>query len=381
LTGQAAVSRGDFEDDGVGLSLKALTLRADLRGEAIDVAAFSATDGQKGSLSGSGRLSLLRAGASGFRLNLKDFRLIDTRLVQATANGEVSVARAADGAVRLGGVLTLRRTLISPAAPIPTGVVPMDVEEINGPADAEAAEVAPREHEAPVALDIALKAPGGIMIKGRGLNMELSLDAKVSGSSAAPSLSGVAKVVHGDYDFAGKRFQIEDGGTVYLGSTLDAIRLDVTATRDDPTLTAVIKIEGTAAKPTLTLSSTPPLPKDEVLSQVLFGASASQLSGIEAAQLASAVAGLAKGGGFDVIGGLRGLAHLDRLALDSTAATGLTVAGGRYISDRIYLELQGGARIGQGAQVEWRVRKHVSVVSRVTSQGDNALSVRWRKDY
>ncbi len=118
-----------------------------------------------------------------------------------------------------------------------------------------------------------------------------------------------------------------------------------------------------------------------MLSQVLFGASASQLSGLEAAQLASALAGMTKGGGFDVIGGLRNFAHLDRLAIDSGATTGTVLAGGKYLTDRIYLELQSGARIGQGAQVEWRLKKHVAIVSRVTTNGDQAVSVRWRKDY
>jgi translocation and assembly module TamB len=155
----------------------------------------------------------------------------------------------------------------------------------------------------------------------------------------------------------------------------------------------VIRIAGTAAKPTITLTSTPVLPRDEVLSQVLFGASASQLSPLQAAQLASAVSGLASGGGFDVIGGLRNFAHLDRLGISDTPTVGgtlvggkyvyntaTTVSGGKYITDKVYLELIGG-REGSGAQVEWQVRKHVSLVSRVTSQGDSQVSVRWRKDY
>ena len=114
---------------------------------------------------------------------------------------------------------------------------------------------------------------------------------------------------------------------------------------------------------------------------MLFGASASQLSALQAAQLASAVSGLAGGGGFDVMGGLRNFAHLDRLAIGGTAATGTTVSGGKYLSDKVYLELTGGGREGPGAQVEWRVKKHLSLVSRLTSQGDSQLSIRWRKDY
>ena len=381
LTGTASIADGAFEDAGVGLVLKGLAVRADLKGDAVDVASLAATDGGKGSMSGSGRLSLVRNGESSLRLGLKGFRLFDTALGQAVASGNLDVNRAADGKVKLAGALTIDRAQISPKAATPSGVVPMDVVEIHRPSDIGATLPTPPQHEPPVALEIALKAPGGIYIKGRGLNLEMSLDAHVSGTSDAPTLTGVARVVRGDYDFAGKRFVLDDRSAVYLGSTPETIRLDLTATREDPTLTAVISIKGTAAAPLLTLSSTPALPQDEVLSQVLFGASAAQLSAFQAAQLASAVAGLAGSGGFDVIGGLRNFAHLDRLAIDSSAATGFTVAGGKYVSDKVYLELSNSARTGQGVQVEWRIRKHLSIVSRVTDQGDHALSIRWRKDY
>jgi translocation and assembly module TamB len=143
----------------------------------------------------------------------------------------------------------------------------------------------------------------------------------------------------------------------------------------------VIRITGTAEKPVITLTSTPVLPQDEVLSQVLFGASVSSLNGFQAAQLASALSGLASGGGFDVIGGIRNLAHLDRLAINSSVTGGNSVAGGKYLTNKVYLELSGGAKEGPGAQVEWRVTKHLAFVSRVTGQGDQAVSIRWRKDY
>ena len=171
-------------------------------------------------------------------------------------------------------------------------------------------------------------------------------------AGAAPRLE-LARVVRGDYDFAGQRFQFDDSGVIYLGSTADTIRLSLTATRDDPTLTAVIKIAGSAAKPNISLSSSPVLPQDEILSQVLFGASAAQLSGLQAAQLASPLAGLSGGGGFDLIGGLRSFAHLDRLSIGGTTATGTTISGGKYITDRIYLELTCGTREGQ-EKSRWR---------------------------
>jgi translocation and assembly module TamB len=145
-------------------------------------------------------------------------------------------------------------------------------------------------------------------------------------------------------NFAGKRFVFDDRGTVSLSTNPEQIRLNLTATRDDPALTATIRVTGTAARPEIVLTSTPALPQDEILSQVLFGRSASQLSAFEAAQLAAGVAALAGGGGFDVIGNLRELAGLDRLV--RRQASSLTVAGGAT-SPMTYLEIIGGAAHGQ----------------------------------
>ena len=391
--GTAALDNGSFYDAATGLKLEGVGLRATMANNAVDVSQFSGSDPAHGQITGGGKISLLRDGVSSLRLDLKKFRLVDNDLAQAAASGQVSVNRAADGHVKLSGDVTIDHALISPNSPVASGVVPMDVTEIHRPEDIDTRFAAPPRAAPPVALDLRLRAPGGIIVKGRGLNLELSLDAHVEGTTAAPVLSGEAHVVRGDYNFAGQRFQIDDRGVVHLGSTAQTIRLDLTATREDPTLTAVIHIEGTAAKPTITLTSTPVLPRDEVLSQVLFGASASQLSPLQAAQLASAVSGLASGGGFDVIGGLRNFAHLDRLAISDTTTTGgtivggkyvyntaTTVSGGKYIRNNVYLELIGG-REGSGAQVEWQMRKHIALVSRVTSQGDSQVSVRWRKDY
>ena len=280
------------------------------------------------------------------------------------------------------GALTIDRADVSPNAPAPSGVTPLDVVEINRePGSGGHLEVESSRAPA-VALDVSLKAGKGVFLKGRGLNLEASLDAHVTGTTAAPEVGGVVRVVRGDYDFAGKRFEFDNRGVVYLASTPEQIRLDLTATRDDPSLTAVIHIAGTAAKPTITLSSSPVLPNDEVLSQVLFGSSAAQLSAAQAAELASAVVALRGGGALDVLGNLRTFAHLDRLALGGDQSSGVTVSGGKYLTDNVYMELTGGGRSGPSGQVEWRDRKSLSVVSKIAgSGGDSQISVRWRKDY
>ncbi len=381
LVGQASLANGRFQDIGTGLVLQNFALNADFGVDAIKVRQASGVDGHGGTVSGVGDISLQRDGGSTFALKLSKFRLFDNDLGRASVSGAVTVNRAADGHAKLTGALRVDRADIVANTPTPTGVVALDVIEINRPETEGEETAASRPSTAPpVALDVTIKAPRGVFVKGKGLNVELSLSSHVGGTVNAPDLTGVANLVLGSYDFAGKRFDFDQRGSIHLGSTPADIRLDLSATLQEPTLTAVVRVTGTAAKPEIKLSSTPILPQDEVLSEVLFGSSSAQLGPSQAAELASALASLAGGGGFDVLGRLRQFAGLDRLALGA-GVTGTGVAGGKYINDNVYLELIGGGREGPAASVEWRVRKNFSIVSEVGTQGDAQLSVQFRKNY
>ncbi len=384
LSGQASLEGGEFDDAATGLNLKAITVKAVLSDRVIDVSQAEGVDGSGGRVDGSGQISLYRGGVSGFRLRLDSFRLIENDTATADATGEVTINRNEEGKVRLSGDLVVNEATVAADPPTPSGVVSIDVVERNRPLELDLQQnlrLRPQRRGDGWALDVKLKAPRSIFLRGRGLDVEMSLDAHVTGSTARPILSGEARVVRGDYEFAGKRFEFDQRGVVYLSTSPQNIRLDLTATREDSTLTAVIRVNGTAAKPTIRLTSTPVLPDDEVLSQVLFGRSASQLSTLEAAQLATALSSLAGGGGFDIVGNLREFAGLDRLSLGGDETSGVTVAGGKYLTDDVYLEIIGGGRASATAQVEWQVRRNLSIVSRLTGEGDSRLSVRWRRDY
>ena len=395
VTGRADLTEGLFDDYATGLKLRAVTLGAALNTESVTIDRFSGQDANKGKVTGSGQVSLARGGGGDLILNLAGFRLIDNDTAQADATGLVTLTRAADGKAKLSGALEIIRGDVNAAARTGSNIQTMEVVEKNRPFSLEDQLAPPpvgAQSTGAVDLDVTLKAPKGVLIKGRGLDLDMSLDARVTGTTSKPVLSGEARVVRGDYDFAGKRFEFDNRGVVTLSNDPQSIRLDLTATRDDPTLTAVIKIQGTAAKPQIALSSTPVLPNDEVLAQVLFGSSAAQLSPLEAAQLASALSALASGGGFDVIGNIRTFARLDRLALSGgNATTGFSAAAGKYLTDNVYVEVGGGARTGATAQVEYRVTRNLSLVSKLNDQivtqagqvvqGGDELSIRWRHDF
>jgi translocation and assembly module TamB len=380
VTGQASLTGGRFEDYATGLRLTNVDMQADLRGDLIRVERFTGQDGVRGTVSGSGRVSLERNGASDFSLKLASFRLIDNELAQANATGQVTLTRGGNGAIKIVGELGIDEAEVNAAAQLAANVATMDVVEINRPIALQN-QLTPLVRRGPGAnLDVRLRAPRRVYVRGRGLDVEMSLNAHVTGTTALPNLEGEARIVRGTYEFAGKAFEFDDHGLVRLSTRPEQIRLDLQAVREDPSLTAVVRILGTAAKPEITLTSSPALPNDEVLSQVLFGRSASQLSPLEAAQLASALSGLASGGGFDVIGNLRTFAGLDRLAFAGGGPQALSVAGGKYLTDDVYLEIAGGGRDGPSAEVEYRVSRSLSILSRLTSEAGARLSVRWRRD-
>ncbi len=380
INGNLALAQGRFRDNGSGLTLNDVTLAARFDDATALIQTFTATDGSGGTVSGDGRIGLREGSGSNFELALTRFRIIDNDIAEARASGPLTVVRAADGNITLSGEINVDEARIEANPPGSRGIVRMDVVEINRPGgDPVEEEDATASRGPQIGLDIRLRSRGGeVTVEGRGLNVLLNVNARVQGTVGQPQLTGTARIVRGDYDFAGKRFVFDERGSVSLSTNPSLIRLDLTAVREDPALTATIRVTGTAARPEIELTSTPQLPQDEILSQVLFGRSASQLSPFEAAQLAAGVASLAGGGGFDVIGNLRELAGLDRLSFGGEASA-LTVAGGRYITDDVYLEIIGGGEGGAAVNVEWQVRRNLAITSQFGGQGEASLSIRWRR--
>ncbi|WAC60911.1 translocation/assembly module TamB domain-containing protein [Brevundimonas sp. SL130] len=379
LNGRFDLSQGSYREKSVGLVLGDLNLRTSFDDTVAQIETFTANDTAGGTVTGQGRVGLREGSGSTARLTLNRFRVIDNDIGEARASGPLTIVRGQDGNIQLSGEITVDEARIEPEVPGSTGIVSMDVVEINRPGG-DAEETQTRRAGPQIGMDISLRSAGGkVRVSGRGLNVVLDVDARVRGTIAQPQLTGTANVVRGDYEFAGKRFIFDDTGRVTLSTDPKQIRLDLSATREDTSLTASINVTGTADQPKIALTSTPALPQDEILSQVLFGRSASQLSPFEAAQLAAGVAALAGGGGFDVIGNLRELAGLDRLSFGGEASA-VTVAGGRYITDDVYLEVIGGGEGGAAVKVEWQPRRNLAISSQFGGQGDTSLSIRWRRE-
>src|SRR3546814_9936463 len=99
---------------------------------------------------------------------------------------------------------------------------------------------------------------------------------------------------------------------------------------------------------TLFRSSSPALPQDEIMARLLFGGSVTELSALEAVQLAASLNSLrGGGGGLNPLGKLRsatGLSRLRILGADEATGRGTALSAGFYLGDDIYLEVITDAR-------------------------------------
>jgi translocation and assembly module TamB len=191
--------------------------------------------------------------------------------------------------------------------------------------------------------------------------------------------------VRGDYEFAGRRFDLTRGVIRFDGESPPDPALDIIASGNTQGLNASIRVAGTGLRPEITFSSTPALPQDELLSRLLFGTSITNLSAPEAVQLASAVASL-RGGSTDLnpINALRNAIGLDRLRIlpaDTTTGQRTSIAAGKYLTRRIYFEVITDGQGYSATRAEFQITRWLSILSTISNIGRQSATVRVSKDY
>lgn len=379
IGGDGALTGGRFDDATSGLALRDLDIAVEFSNDEIRVTRLTANDASGGSLSGGG-FARSAGGVWGGEVSaaMQNFRAVNNASAQARISGEIAARMTPDQRI-IEGALVIESAEVSPPGAGTPDVLTLEVIEINVPGAVERERIR-GQRGPPLELDVSLRADRRLFVRANNLDVEMSLNAHIGGTPEAIQVTGQADVVRGDADLAGRRFIFDSGRLRFNGDPMDA-DLDFRATRETADLIAVILVNGTPRAPRITLESQPPLPQDEILARVLFGRSVADLSALEAAQLASALASMTGGGGFDALGRLRSGLGLDRLTVGQTREGEPLISGGRYLTDDVYLEVTTGSQAGSVAQVEWQAMRNFAIISRFGTEADTSVSVRWRRTY
>ncbi len=252
--------------------------------------------------------------------------------------------------------------------------------EINRPADI-GQRVAPGR---PWRYLIDARGNNRIDVDGMGLDSEWGADIRLRGTTDDPRIGGEARVVRGDYTFAGTRFELSRGMIEFDVTRPIDPSLDIRAESERDGIEVEVRVVGSSEEPEITFSSNPALPEEEILARLLFGGSITNLSATDALQLGAAVASLRGGGGMDPINQLRSAIGLDRLRIvsaDPALDRGTGIALGKNFGRRFYVEIITDGRGYSATEVEFRITSWLALLASVSTIGRESVVAEISRDY
>ncbi len=386
-SGSVSLSDGRLENDALGTIVDEISLRLVGDGNRLTLEAFSATDGEEGTLSGRGSVRLDPVANFPFRFEVEADGFTAVRRDEATVAVamDTNLEGNSKGAT-LGGTVTVEEAEIFIAAPPPADVVLVEIEEVGVPRNRPLDRPKEPPKPSPILLDMTIDIPGRAFVRGRGVDSEWRGNLKVDGDANQPLVSGSIEVVRGEFKAVGRTFTFEEG-LVGLNGDPDidpSVAIQLTTELSD--LDVDIKVSGTAKAPVIDVVSSPSLPEDETLARILFGQSVAELSPLQALQLARSAAILS--GELDGPGALDGVR--DQLGFDTIDVTGggqggLEAAGlsvGKYIAPGVFLQLVQGFSTGSSkAVVEVELTDSVTVESDLGADSQGRVGVNLKLDY
>lgn len=381
IGGSIELTHGDMRDYAQGVHLGDITAHL-VGGEGIlRIASLTAHAGS-GELSMTGTLGVLQHGMPiDLRLTAKNAQPITNDILTANLNADMSAKGTLREHLEIAGTIRVNHALIN----IPNSFPPnVEVLNVIRPGQAPPPPVA---HRLVIALDIAVDAPREILVQGRGLNAELGGDVHIRGTTLKPTVSGGFQLTRGTFSLASAQLNFTMGDVSFNGAGLRQRidpTLDFTAQATAADATVTMHITGFADAPRFELSSTPPLPQDEILSRLLFGEPAAQLTAVQAAEIGAALVSLTGvgGGGINPLEKIQKALGLNVLTVGSAPNTGTNpnqntgaaVTAGRYVTSRVFVAATQSTTGVSQLQVDVDLTKHLKLQTRLgngtaTAQG------------
>lgn len=385
ITGSASSSGARFIDVRRNLAIEQLAASISFNGTEARLDNFTGDLSTGGTISATGTVGITPG--SGFPADLSiiltDATYVEGTLLSVTADGTLTVTGPLLNGPVLGGHLTLAEAAITVPAQLPTSLAKIDIRHRNPPPEVarQLRKITPPQETTtarPLALNLAISAPNGIFVRGRGIDAELGGDLAISGTATVPVVSGGFEMRRGRIVILTKRLDFTSGEITFGGSLIPVLDLEATTTSDQTVVT--VNVAGVANDPEITFSSSPALPQDEILARLIFGQSMSRLSPLQIAQLADAVGQLAGGGSSSLFETLRSSLGVDDLDIRTDSRGQTTVSVGRYLNDRTYLQVEQGGADGARATINLDIGRGVKLKAGAGTEGGSA-GIFYEKEY
>jgi translocation and assembly module TamB len=375
IRGTVTLAEGNLRDYARGLNLTNMSAEVFGSEGTLQIKSFKAS-AASGSVGMTGSIGVLQPGMPvDLKITASNAQAITSNIVTANINADIHVGGTARERLAVEGSIRVNRATIGIPDSLPPNVAVLDVRRRG-----KAAPIVERKGLT-IGLDVTVRAPRQIFVQGRGLDAELGGDVPlhITGTTDAPLVSGYFDLLRGSFTLASTKLTFSTGRVSFDGAGLKKSNLDptldFTAQSTVNNVTATLQISGYADSPKFEFSSSTGQSQDEIMSLLLFGEPAAQLTAIQAAQVGAALATLSGiGSGGNPLTKLQKALGLDRLSVGAgttTTATGATensgaaIQAGRYISKRVYIEGKQSTTGQSQVEVDVDLTKHLKLQTRL----------------
>ncbi len=348
-----------------------------------------------GTLTGSGSLSLAPNGTPGqlnIHMALDQWPAIATHEYNAIIGERIDVTGSL-AAMRIGGRIDVLNGLFRPDLSM-TGSAPRPDQTIvvvrrwtaenprqppSPPANTQAAN-GPTLDNLSIDLDVIIHRDTWIKTADFAVEMEGNVNIrKKRGKDLI--LTGTINTVRGTLVVAQHQFDLTRGQIMFTGGQEINPELHIVAQYRVQSYLLSATIDGTANKPTLTLSSIPDLPQADILSVMMFGKTSNDLSGGQQKDLQNQAMSMAGGYAASKVG----QAVAQSLGLGELGVTTNSggVGFGRYLTRNVYVSASQSASNMQDrkAEIQYYLTPSVSLDSSASTNYGNEIKLQWHKDY
>ncbi|WP_416797169.1 translocation/assembly module TamB domain-containing protein [Ciceribacter azotifigens] len=384
IGGRLTTSGARLIDVRRNLTVEGLTATVVLADNRATISSLTGRLASGGTVSGSGTIDIRSPGLpADIEIKLIKAVYVDGTLFHSTVDGTLALRGPLLSGPVLSGSLALSDTAITVPERLPASLAELDIKHRNPPPAVRAQTAALRPAEARgsssgTRLDLAVSSPSRVFVRGRGIDAELGGSLTLRGTAADPEVSGAFTLRRGRLTILTKRLDFTRGTITFGGGLIPILDMEATTTSGSTTIT--VTISGLANNPQVAFSSSPALPQDEILAQLIFGQSMTRLSALQIAQLADAVGQLA-GGQTSLFNSLRSAIGIDNLDITTDERGQAQFRAGKYLNERTYIELEQGANGTGRAIINLDVGRGVKLKGEAGGDGSGGAGIFYEKEY
>ena len=382
LRGSVEIQDGMYENYYTGTELKNIEAKATAKDQMILIDELKATDGDNGRVKATGEIALSPKENFPFSLNAKlhKCQAVAFDTITGKFSGNIVISGNRLGSEAKGSLKVAEAHFRIPDQ-LPSIIPELAMTFINPPENIrEKKKTAPAV--SPLRLDLDIDVPSKAFVEGKGINSELKGKLHITGTYTDIAADGKLELLKGEYIFFGKIFNLTQGELIFNDKPTPSAYISLEGNCDLPDVNVTVNLRGPLSAPKLSFQSSPNLPTSSLLSQILFNKDISEISAVQALQVAQTVISLSGSSGPDILEKIRKSLGIDRLTLITSESDPgkISLQIGKYLMRGVMLSLSRGVK-NQNVAVEVELKKGIYFQAEVDETQEGKFSLKWHHHY